>query len=71
MTCNYLPFRVAEDPGAFRRLLVIRFSYHDRLREDRIREFETRAKPRLETLKHLGTHAYSKLRENMELLRQP
>ena len=71
MTCNYLPYRVADDPGAFRRLLVIRFSYYDRLQEEKIRQFEAEVKPRLEKLAGLGAFAYKLLRENVELLQQP
>ena len=57
---RYLP----KDDTLLRRFLVLRFTYGEKLAEDRIREFEEKVKPKLDKLRHIGAYIASYVAEH-------
>jgi len=57
---RYLP----KDDTLLRRFIVLRFTYGEKLAEDRIREFEEKVKPKLDKLRHIGAYIASYVAEH-------
>lgn len=61
---KYLP----KDDALLRRLIVLGFTFSEKIPEERAREFESKVKHRLAQLKPLGQYIASKIVENPKLL---
>ena len=61
---RYLP----RDDALLSRLLVLRFTYGERIPEDRAHEFEAKVKPRLGVLRYLGQYVVSRVVASPDLL---
>jgi len=58
------------DDALLRRLLVVRFTYGERISPEKAREFEERVKPQLSRLRALGRYAATVILEKPEILDQ-
>jgi len=65
LTSNkYLP----KDDAVLRRLTVLRFTYGERISQEKAVEFERKVKPRIKELRAIGDFAVKKVVENPEML---
>jgi len=63
--------QVPQDDALLRRLIVLRFTYSEKVSKEKAAAFETLVKPRAKVLAHLGAFAYSVVKNDPSLLDKP